>query len=65
MITPATDLQRDLEVLERRLADGERRIEEAASQGADTTTWEAFWIELLHQYEEVYRRLIEDEGRAA
>ncbi len=53
----AADLHRELEVLEQRLDDGERRIEEAIFNGADTESWEEFWIELLHSYEAVYRRL--------
>jgi hypothetical protein len=64
----AAGLQHEVEILERRLRDGERRIEEAARAGADTTAWEEFWIELLHQYEDAWRRLIEParhEGRAA
>ena len=53
----AADLHRELEILEQRLDDGERRIEEAIFIGADTESWEEFWIELLHSYEAVYRRL--------
>jgi hypothetical protein len=51
------ELEHELEVLEQRLTDGERRIEEATQIGADTAAWEDFWIELLHTYEAVYRRL--------
>ena len=40
-----------LEALERRLADGYARIEDARSRGQDVTAWEEFWIDLLHQYE--------------
>lgn len=40
-----------LETLERRLADGYARIEEARTRGQDVTAWEEFWIDLLHQYE--------------
>ena len=53
----ATDLQQELAVLEERLRDGERRIEEAIVLGASTEKWEEFWIELLHTYEAVYSRL--------
>jgi hypothetical protein len=52
-----TELVRELEILEHRLQDGERRIEEATHIGAETIAWEEFWIELLHTYEAVYRRL--------
>ncbi len=55
--TTLSELERELEALEQRLDDGERRIEEATRIGADTASWEAFWIELLHSYEDVYRRL--------
>lgn len=57
--TPSTadDLARELDALEKRLTDGERRIEEAKNVGADTEAWEEFWLELLHTYEAVYRRL--------
>ena len=40
-----------LATLERRLADGYARIEDARNRGQDVTAWEAFWIDLLHQYE--------------
>ena len=39
--------------LERRLEDGYQRIEEALRAGADVTTWEEFWIQLLAEYEAV------------
>lgn len=45
--------QRD--VLERRLEDGYRRIDQAALSGADVTEWESFWITLLGEYEELCR----------
>ncbi|MBA3450826.1 MAG: hypothetical protein H0T18_06415 [Chloroflexia bacterium] len=49
------DAQRD--VLERRLEDGYRRIDEAAIAGADIAEWETFWIQLLGEYEDVCREL--------
>lgn len=52
-----TELEREATVLEQRLLDGERRIEEAQEVGADTEAWEEFWIELLRTYETVYDRL--------
>ena len=55
--TTITDLQREVETLEQRLVDGERRIEEARQLGADVDSWETFWIELLHTYEAVCDRL--------
>ncbi|MDQ4044287.1 MAG: hypothetical protein M3173_02410 [Chloroflexota bacterium] len=50
-------IQRELDVLEHRLRDGEHRIEEARSAGADVKAWEEFWIELLHSYEATHDRL--------
>ena len=49
------------QVLERRLDDGYQRIDDALRAGVDVTAWEAFWVELLHEYE----GLFEDLGRAA
>ena len=40
-----------LATMERRLADGYLRIEQARMQGQDIAAWEDFWIDLLHQYE--------------
>lgn len=39
--------------LERRLEDGYRRIETALGEGADTESWETFWLRLLAEYEAV------------
>lgn len=38
-------------VLEARLTDGYQRIDEAVIRGENVDHWEAFWIELLHEYE--------------
>lgn len=54
--TTSTDLEREIAVLEERLSDGERRIEEARALGTETGAWEEFWIELLHTYEHVCDR---------
>ena len=40
-----------LEVMEARLNDGYERIEAAQAAGLDIVAWEAFWLELLRQYE--------------
>ena len=40
-------------VLEQRLDDGYRRIEEARLNQLDVRAWEDFWIELLREYERV------------
>lgn len=39
--------------LERRLEDGYERIDQALRDGADVAAWEAFWIQLLREYEAV------------
>ncbi len=39
--------------LERRLDDGYQRIDQALRHGADVAAWEAFWIQLLREYEAV------------
>ncbi|MGE3797956.1 MAG: hypothetical protein AB7G88_08950 [Thermomicrobiales bacterium] len=39
--------------LQHRLSEGYLRIEEALEAGQDVSNWERFWIELLHQYEEI------------
>lgn len=49
-----SDLQRELDVLEKRLRDGEQRIIDARAHGADVQAWEAFWLELLHTYEAMF-----------
>ncbi len=46
-----TDIEGQLVMLERRLDDGYRRIEQAHASGQETSAWDSFWIELLHQYE--------------
>ncbi len=46
-----TDIEGQLVMLDRRLDDGYRRIEQAHSAGQETSAWDSFWIELLHQYE--------------
>lgn len=40
-----------------RLDVGAAKIEEARSQGKDVSTWEDYWIQLLHQYEAVCDKL--------
>jgi hypothetical protein len=55
VVEPGLDAHRD--ALERRLADGYLRIDEAALAGADITEWESFWLRLLREYEDVCREL--------
>ena len=45
--------------LARRLEDGYQRIDQAVASGTDVTAWEAFWIDLLHEYEAVCDELRE------
>lgn len=40
-------------ILEGRLEDGYRRIEEARVRGLDIRKWEDFWLQLLDEYEAV------------
>ncbi len=40
-----------------RLDVGAAKIEEARGQGKDVTSWEDYWIQLLHQYEAVCDKL--------
>ena len=46
-----TDSSQTIEALEARLEDGYARIESAKATGIDVTAWEAFWLDLLRQYE--------------
>lgn len=50
--TPETSLR----MLEERLDDGYRRIEAGQRVGSDVDQWEDFWIDLLHQYEQLADR---------
>ena len=50
-------LEEQRATLERRLHEGYVRIEEALEAGQDVSSWERFWIELLHQYEAVCAEL--------
>lgn len=54
---PLRSLEDDRASLERRLAEGYEKIEEAIAKGQDVASWERFWIELLHEYEEICNRL--------
>lgn len=38
-------------ILERRLEEGRRRIEDAKQGGIDIQAWEDFWLSLLAEYE--------------
>jgi hypothetical protein len=53
------DLWRHKVRLEQRLEDGSLRIDQAEAQGRDVTAWEAFWLELLKEYEAVCDELLE------
>ncbi len=45
------DSSQTIEALEARLEDGYARIESAQASGIDVAAWEAFWLDLLRQYE--------------
>jgi hypothetical protein len=45
-----------LRMLEQRLDDGYRRIDAGQLVGSDVDQWEDFWIDLLHQYEQLADR---------
>lgn len=38
-------------MLHDRLIEGYARISDAIHKGQDTSQWESFWVDLLHQYE--------------
>ncbi len=59
-INPAHSATEQLASLEARLGDGYDRIEAARRQGQDVANWEAFWLDLLHQYEAAYDSLHSD-----
>ena len=44
-------------VLRNRLHDGWARVHKAEEAGANTSEWEAFWLQLLAEYESVCREL--------
>jgi hypothetical protein len=50
--TPSNSLR----MLEQRLDDGYRRIDAGQRVGSDVDLWEDFWIDLLHQYEQLADR---------
>ena len=39
--------------LYQRLEQGYERIERGLADGSDVSTWEDFWVSLLHEYEQV------------
>ena len=56
-LMPLELLEEQRATLERRLHEGYVRIEEALQAGQNVTSWERFWIELLHEYEAVCAQL--------
>ena len=52
-----TNLDSRRQMLENRLDDGFRRIDEAVLSGTDVTEWESFWLRLLGEYEDICREL--------
>ncbi len=53
------------EVLYRRLEDGYHKVEQGLAEGRDVSDWEAFWIELLREYERVCDDLAAERELAA
>jgi hypothetical protein len=43
--------------LDQRLEDGFRKIAEGEAEGRDVASWEAFWMSLLREYEDVCKEL--------
>jgi hypothetical protein len=55
---PHDALAADIAALQARIDAGERRIAEAlAPEPVDIEKWQQFWIDLLADYERLYRRL--------
>jgi hypothetical protein len=52
-----TDLDARRRTLENRLDDGFDRIDQAALSCTDVSEWEAFWLRLLSEYEDLCREL--------
>ncbi|MDP9352155.1 MAG: hypothetical protein M3P51_11510 [Chloroflexota bacterium] len=44
-----------------RLETGSRQIEQMRASGESTEQWERFWVRLLHQYEQVCDKLVQQE----
>lgn len=46
-----------LHSIEQRLHDGYEKIEEGIASGRNVARWEAIWMDLLHEYEDLVDRL--------
>lgn len=55
-----TALEAHRDSLYHRLELGYARIERGLSEGEEVTTWEDFWVNLLHEYERVCDELQRD-----
>lgn len=53
-------LEEHRDSLYQRLEQGYERIERGLATGGDVTTWEDFWVSLLHEYERVCDELQRD-----
>jgi len=53
------ELRQRREQLEKRLNDGLEVINRANERGRDVAAWEAFWLSLLREYEQVTKQMTE------
>lgn len=51
-------LREELQVIETRLEEGYRMIDEALVNGKDVSRWERHWLKLLSDYERLYDALV-------
>jgi len=58
VIDHTTSLREELQVIEHRLEEGYRMIDEALANGNDVSRWERHWLKLLSDYERLYDALV-------
>ncbi|MCO5175555.1 MAG: hypothetical protein M9890_01070 [Thermomicrobiales bacterium] len=51
-------LREELQMIETRLEEGYRMIDEALVSGKDVSHWERHWLKLLSDYERLYDALV-------
>lgn len=57
MAETAEDLAAKRDSLYQRLEAGYAKIENGLARNKDMTRWESFWIQLLHEYEQVCQEI--------